>query len=203
MSSAAPVQFVPTPVPEEAARADFYALIARLFYAPPDEMLLKTLASAGDLDPPDSALAEAWNELKADAGRTSSEAVRLEYDATFVGTGKAPVTPYLCAYSIRYSNEAPLVELRSALAALGLGRRSEATEPEDHIAALCDVMRHLIAEQKRSVGEQKAFFERWLWPPVMTLCDAITQAEGTDFYRSVAAFTRAFTQLEHSAFDLL
>ena len=203
MNSAAPLQFVPTLAPEEAARADFYALIARLFYAAPDETLLKTLASAGDLDPPESALAAAWKELKRAAARTSSEAARMEYDSTFVGTGKAPVTPYLCAYSIRYSNEAPLVDLRSALAALGLGRRTEATEPEDHIAALCDVMRHLIAEQKRGVDEQKAFFERWLWPSVVSLCDAITQAEVTDFYRSVAAFTRGFTQLEHSAFDLL
>ena len=36
MSEAAPLQFVPRLPEPEAARANFYALLARLFYAPPD-----------------------------------------------------------------------------------------------------------------------------------------------------------------------
>src|SRR4051812_14847700 len=98
--SPAPLEFLPTLPPEEAARAHFYGLIARLFYAAPDEMLLKTLASAGELEPAESALAAAWRMLKKSAADADSESVRVEYDATFIGVGKAPVTPYLCAYSI-------------------------------------------------------------------------------------------------------
>ena len=40
---AAPLQFMQTLPAEEAARAHFYALIATLFYAAPDERLLNTL----------------------------------------------------------------------------------------------------------------------------------------------------------------
>lgn len=201
--SPAPLQFVPTLPPEEAARAHFYALIARLFYAAPDETLLKTLASAGELEPADSSLAGAWRVLRKSAAATDSESVRLEYDATFIGVGKAPVTPYLCAYSMRYSNEAPLAELRSSLAELGLARHAEASEPEDHMAALCEVMRHLIAEQTRDLAEQKRFFAKWLWPAAVSLCDAISRADATNFYRGVAVFTKGFMELEHAAFDLL
>jgi TorA maturation chaperone TorD len=197
---AAPLQFS---APEEAARANFYALLARLFQAPPDQALLDSLAAEPDLEGADGELSLAWRELASTAAAADPEAIKLEFDTAFVGTGKAPVTLYACAYSIRYTNEAPLVQLRGELARLGLGRRAEVTDPEDHIAALCEVMRYLIAEQKRELSEQRAFFERWIWPSAEPLCDAISGSDATRFYRAVAPFAKAFLQLEHSAFQLL
>jgi len=143
--------------PEEQARANFYALLARLFYAPPDEDLLKALASADELDAEDETLAARWRELIAAAAVTDAAAVQEEYDAVFVGTGKAAITLYSTAYSLRYTNETPLAALRADLAALGLARRESAGEPEDHIAGLCDTMRHVIAEQQRPLEEQRRF----------------------------------------------
>ena len=35
---------------EEQARANFYALLARLFYTPPDDQLLHNIATSGDGD---------------------------------------------------------------------------------------------------------------------------------------------------------
>ena len=195
-----PLQFV---APEEQARANFYGLLARLFYAPPDASLLKALAMADELDAEDQALAARWRELMAAAAATDAEAVREEYDETFVGTGKAPVTLYACAYSMRYTNETPLAGLRSDLAALGLARREQVGEPEDHIAALCDTMRHLIAEQQRPLNEQQRFFERWIRPSYEALCSAIEASERTSFYRHVARMARAFFSLEQSAFEML
>ena len=46
MSGAQPLSFVPTLPPEEAARAGLYGVIARLFYAPPDEQLISELQLA-------------------------------------------------------------------------------------------------------------------------------------------------------------
>ena len=129
--------------------------------------------------------------------------MRDEYDTVFVGTGKSPVTLYACAYSIRYSNEAPLAQLRAELAALGLGRREGASEPEDHIAALCDTMRHLIAVQKRDLAEQSRFFQRWIAPSAGPLCDAIERERGSAFYKPVGQFAKAFFLLEQSAFEML
>ncbi len=195
-----PLAFVP---PEELARANFYGLLARLFYAPPDEALLKALASADELEAEDEALAARWRELIGAAAATSAEAGREEYDSAFIGTGKAPITLYAGAYSLRYTNETPLAALRADLAALGLGRREEVGEPEDHIAALCETMRHLIAEQRRSLEEQRHFYRRWLAPNVEALCAAIEAREQSSFYRSVARVAKAFFSLEQAAFEML
>ena len=195
-----PLGFVP---PEELARANFYGLLARLFYAPPDEALLKVLACAEELDAEDKTLAARWRELIAAAAVTPAEAVREEYDGTFIGTGKAPVTLYASAYSLRYTNETPLAALRTDLAALGLARRGEVGEPEDHIAALCETMRHLIAGQHRSLEEQRRFYRRWLAPNVEPLCAAIEANAQTSFYRVVARVANAFFSLEQAAFEML
>jgi TorA maturation chaperone TorD len=200
---AAPLQFVPTLPAEELARANFYGLLARLFSAPPDAALLRTLAAADELEADEQGIALAWRDLAKAAADADPEAVREEYETAFIGVGKAPVTLYTSAYSMRYTNEAPLAQLRGQLAELGLARRSESSEPEDHIAALFEVMRHLIAEQKRDLEEQKRFFERWIWPVVQPLCDAIKKSEHTSHYRPVAQFARAFLEMEHGAFEML
>lgn len=188
--------------PEEAARANFYGLLARLFYAPPDAGLLKAI-STEKLEGEESNLSQAWSELARAAASADPEAVREEYEGAFIGTGKAPVTLYTSAYTIRYSSEVPLAELRGELATLGLARRAEAREPEDHIAALCDTMRHLVAEQKRDLDEQRRFFNRWIAPTVEPLCSAIERSDKTVFYKSVARFAKSFFQLEQTAFEML
>jgi TorA maturation chaperone TorD len=198
-----PMQFVPTLPAEEMARANFYGLLARLLSAPPDAALLRTLAAADELEAEDEGIALAWRDLAKAAADADPEALREEYEAAFIGVGKAPITLYTSAYSMRYTNEAPLAQLRGELSQLGLARRSGSSEPEDHIAALLEVMRHLIAEQKRGLEEQKRFFERWIWPVVEPLCDAINKSELTPHYRPVAKFARAFLELEHSAFEML
>jgi TorA maturation chaperone TorD len=128
---------------------------------------------------------------------------QAEYEAAFIGTGKAAITLYTSAYSVRYTNEMPLAALRGELAALGLTRRIDAAEPEDHIAALCDVMRYFIAEQGRDLGEQRRFFERWIDPIVEPLCDAIEASELTAFYKRVGRMAKAFFSLERSAFEMI
>lgn len=197
------MRFVETLPPEEVARANFYGLLARLFYAPPDAPLLGAMAGAEAIDAEDGGIDEAWQRLARAAATADPEAVREEYENAFVGTGKAPITLYTAAYTIRYSNEAPLVALRSELAALGLARREGAHEPEDHIAALCDVMRHLVAEQQRDLDQQARFFRRWIAPAADPLCDAIEANASTNFYRHVALFARRFFKLEHAAFEML
>jgi TorA maturation chaperone TorD len=79
--------------PEEAARANFYALLARLFYAPPDAALLKAISA----DRLEGDLAGPWEELASAAASADPDAVREEYETAFIGTGKAPVTLYTAA----------------------------------------------------------------------------------------------------------
>src|SRR3954462_2442271 len=92
---AAPLRFS---APEEAARANFYALLARLFYAPPDPALLDSLAREPELEGTEGELSMAWRELSSAAARAVPDDIKAEFDTAFVGTGKAPVTLYACAY---------------------------------------------------------------------------------------------------------
>jgi len=188
--------------PEEEARANFYALLSRLFFAPPDAALLRALASADELDSEDETLAVRWRALVAAAAVMDPEAAREEYDAAFVGTGRAPVTLYTSAYVIRNSGETPLAQLRGQLAALGLARRGDVGEPEDHVAALCDTMRHLIAAG-RDLQEQQVFFVRWIQPSVEPLCSAIEASELVSFYKVVGRLAKTFFSLEQSGFEML
>ena len=187
--------------PEDQARANFYALFSRLFYGPPDAGLLAALAQVDDLEADDKTIAACWAELSTAAASADPEAVREEYERVFVGTGKAPVTLYSSAYSMKYTNETPLALLRGELATLGLVRRNEVGEPEDHIAALCDTMRYLVSE--RELSEQQRFFTRWIHPSAEPLCNAIEQSEQTVFYKTVGRLAKAFFSLEHSGFEML
>ena len=189
--------------PEDQARANFYALISRLFYSAADAGLLAALGSADALEAEDEKLAASWRELCTAAARAAAAALREEFETNFVGTGKAPITLYTSAYSMRSANEAPLAALRGELAKLGIARRSEAGEYEDHIAALCDVMRHLIAEQQGELPAQRHFFERWIAPVFTPLCAAIEASNLGPFYQSVARLAKSFFSLEQSAFEML
>jgi len=205
---AAPLQFAATLPPEEAARANFYGLLARLFYAPPDAELLAALAGADEIVAEAQAgegaasLALTWRDLMLAAAATDAETASEEYENLFVGVGKSPVSLYAGAYLMKSAVDSPLVDIRDDLAAHGLARRSSVNEPEDHIAALCEVMRHLVAEQQAPVGEQTKFFMRFLWPSAIPLCDAIDRSERARLYKQIAMFARSFLQVEFEAFKM-
>ena len=189
--------------PEDAARAGIYGLIARLFYAPPDEGVLAQLLHAKAFEGSNEPIALAWREL-VDAGRNVFPVVlENEHTELFVGTGKAEVTPYLTHYTIKYATDNPLVELRQQLDRWGMARRENASEPEDHIAGVCETMRLAIAVQHRSEEEQKNFFEHFIHRGGIAFCDAVSASPKAVFYRRVASFTRAFFEVEREAFGML
>ena len=198
-----PLQFQPPEVPEDKARAGYYALLARLFYAGPDAALLATLGSADEIasGAEQSALADAWNRLAAAARAMDSEAARLEYDQLLVGTGKAEVTPYASYYLAETGREKILARLRGELAAWGLARSQGAHEPEDHMAGLFDVMRHLISlgSEDAALQRQQGFFERYLARSYPDFCGAISKNERANFYKPVAHFAESFLSVETEA----
>lgn len=190
---------------EDQARADFYALIARLFYAGPDADLLAAIAGADEIVGADETapLATAWRALAAAAAATDAQAAQAEYDSVFVGTGKAEITPYVTRYLSEFMKENVLVQLRAELAAMGLARNQSVAEYEDHFSALCEVMRHLIfLASDVAVQKQKSFFLRYLVPCYAIVCDAVAVSPNTNFYKNVARFTRAFLDVEADAFDV-
>ena len=195
---------IPALAPEDQARANLYGLLARLFFAAPDAALLQAIAQSGPLQADvENPLASAWKQLVDASAGANAEAVREEFDRVFVGTGKAEVTLYTGAYTVRSSADTPLAQLREELAALGLARRGDVHQPEDHLAALCETMRHIIAEQHGGPQEQWRFFNRWIRPSVGPLCDAIDMSANVVFYKNVGRLARSLFELEHKAFEML
>lgn len=196
-SSAVPLKFHAPIAEEERARAGYYALLARLFYSGPDAALLASIAGADELGG-EGPLAQAWNALAAAAGAADAEAAALEYDEVFVGTGKAEVTPYATYYLTETGREKLLVRLKSDLAAMGLAKAGGAREPEDHVAGLLDVMRHLILQGSDDVAlqKQRLFFERFIEPFYPRFCSAIAASDKASFYKHVGGFTRALFIVE-------
>ena len=189
--------------PEDEARAAYYGLIARLFYAAPDEAVLAQMLHANAFEGSDAPIARAWRELAAAAKTSFPVMLENEHTELFIGTGKAEVTPYLTHYTIQYATDTPLVDVRQQLKSWGIARRESANEPEDHISGLCEAMRFAIAVQHRSDDEQREFFDRFLYRGAVAFCDAVSASPKAGFYRLVARFARAFFELEHAAFQML
>ena len=198
MTQSAPLRFLP---PEEAARANLYGLIARLFYAPPDAQLISELLHAAPIEG-EGALATAWKEMVQACRNAFPVALENEHTELFIGTGKAPVTPYLSYYVRRHANDNPLVALRGQLNEWGIARREGVAEYEDHISGVCETMRFLIAVQQRTPEEQQMFFERFVYPGAAAFCDALSASNQARFYIVVAAFARAFLEVETNAFEM-
>lgn len=206
-AAAAPVAMQRALPAEEAARGDYYALLARLFHGGPDAALLASLAAAPDLPPGgDAALGRAWRDLADASSAMDADAAAEEYDLLFVGMGKSPVSIYAGFYSGAPSIDHPRVRIQKDLAALGLARSERISEPEDHFAGLLDVMRVLVAggagRAPAGIAEQRRFFDAHLAPALGKFLAALVRAPLANYYRKVAAFGAAFMALESESFLL-
>jgi len=186
-----------------------YALLARLYLDAPDGALLCALGAAGALQTEGERgeqLAQAWRNLCLAARAMDEDAARQEYQELFVGVGKSEVNLHASYYLAGFMMEKPLAEVRESLARLGLGRRSGSGPVEDHLAALCETMRVLIAGAvgvlPQSVAVQKSFFEQYVSPWHVRCCTAIVQTPIANFYRLVAQLTTIFMSLEAEAFTI-
>ena len=189
--------------PEDQARADYYALLASLFYRAPDARLLQAIVIA---EPPVGVLSSTWQRMADAANVVPEDALTEEYDAVFVGMGKPPVMVYGSFYMAGFMMEKPLAALRQDLAELGFARAQNVREPEDHIAAICDVMRAMILgdidSKPQSLENQRVFFLTHVKPWVFDCTNAISAYHQSNFYKHVAAFATAFFKVELEALEM-
>ncbi|MGA0114835.1 MAG: TorD/DmsD family molecular chaperone [Burkholderiales bacterium] len=199
------------PVPGETAeemqaRAALYGLLAHLFLAAPARELLDRIAASSTLISGESLpLQAAWQELCAAARIADPARVREEFDSVFVGPGRPEVSLYASSYMSGTRRGHLLAELRDDLARAGYSRSAASSEYEDHLSALCEVMRGMVGEEQLDAAAfdaQREFFERYLAPWYAALCDAINQSGRTVFFRPVARFASAFFVNESEYFEL-
>ena len=103
--------------------------------------------------------------------------------------------PYASWYLTGFLMEKPLSALRDELAALGFERSENVREPEDHIAALCEVMAMMI-DEGFTIHQQEIFFTGQLSNWLDRFFKDLSQAESAVFYRSVGRFGQAFSAFE-------
>lgn len=211
MASAAAASAPRPPVPlapEEETRAALYGLLARLLYAPPDQHLLDAVATADELaaHAPQSMLYQAWRSLQHASQVADAGALHEEFEQLFIGLGLGEVIPYMSWHLTGFLMEAPLSKLRDDLAALGLARLAAVNEPEDHMAAVLEVMRFLIAgqddEPPASLAVQQRFFDKHLRPWYGLCATQIETAPSANYYRLVARLLRAFLDVEAQSFEI-
>jgi TorA maturation chaperone TorD len=197
-------------LPEDLARADLYGLIARLFHQPPDQELLDQIAASipegqeGQAE--DAPLAKVWDDFVELAKSNPATAWHEEFDRNFISVGRPNIILNGSFYMAGHLNEKPLVEIRRALDSFGLESAEEVTETEDHISALCEVMRYLIAGDDVEISNltnQRIFFNDHIRPWYDELCDAIDSIPDMHLYHSVAALTREFLAIEGQGFDMI
>jgi TorA maturation chaperone TorD len=192
---------------DETARAELYGLLAQLWLAPPDAALLAQFRVAVTEAPePGGHLEAPWQDLVAAMRAADPSGAAEEFDALFQSVGKPEVFLFGSYYLAGTLNDRPLVQLRSDLAALGLGRDEARMETEDHVAYVFEVMRYLIAGDDAgtcNLEHQRRFFRSHVQPWVGRLCDAVQAHPRARLWTAVAGMSRAFIEVETQGFDLL
>lgn len=189
---------LPTLKEADALRADIYQLLATLLRQPPDAELLSWLADL-DIEQDGSRLAECWHALASAAKGTEErgadiEQLRRAHFRLLVGVIQGEVVPYASWYRNGELMEAALVSLRQDLRVLGFERSEHTRDPEDHLAALCEVMAMLIESEN---PEQAFFFQQHLAPWSVDCFDDLGQVD-TAFYAALGKLGSAFMESEQA-----
>lgn len=188
---------------EDMLRARCYGLLAALLSLPPDAA---TLAVAAALEGDSStALGRAFRALAARARETVPEAAKVEFDALFLAPRADVLLPYASYYRTGSLAAEPLALLRADLATLGIAPADMLDVPEDHIAALAEVMAGLAGGAwgpQNDLVAQRRFFEAHLadWGP--RFFAELAEARDARLYRAVARVGQAFLAVEDEGFRL-
>jgi len=188
--------------PGEQARADIYRLLGALLAGPPDAILLELLCDIRPAeDATDTAMTVAWQALQRAAGDADPAQLNDEYFRLFIGLGRGELVPYASFYIHGLLMEKVLASLRGVLAGLGIERQAGVAEPEDHAAAVCEIMGMIISEHGLHLRQQ-AFFEDFVASWLGRFFTDLATAEGADFYRAVAQLGQQFLAVEQRYFLL-
>ena len=192
-----------TSTDDDTLRAHVYSLLAALLTGPPTADLLRLLDRIEDQQESDTEMAQAWRMIKEAGGRTNAALLDDEYHGLFIGLGRGELIPYGSWYQTGSVMDQPLARLRSDLVALGIQRRSEVRETEDHAAALCETMA-IICSHPAEIGmeTQRAFFSEHLKGWMGRFFKDMQQASTARFYRAVGRLGEAFLALEKTYLDL-
>lgn len=182
---------------EQQYRSSAYALIAALLRNPPDQPMLdliRGLSQQPSIEGDELLLSMSMLGLSATTLKPAS--IDDEFHDLFIGLGKGEIVPYASWYLTGFLMEKPLSDLRDDLARLGYQKNESVKEPEDHAAALCEVLSLMIADNT-DLAQQQAFFNSHLGNWMVKFFKDLSSAKAAVFYQAVGRFGGAFIQFEN------
>jgi len=187
---------------EDVLRAHLYRMLAGYLGHPPNQHALGAAASmTGD----DSELGSAIQSFGRIARGVSVDQVDREYHDLFIGLGRGELLPYASYYLTGFLMEKPLAKLRVDMDRLGMARSENVKEPEDHIAALMDMMAGLILgafAESGDVAAQKQFFDDHIGLWAGHFFKDLEGAKSSVFYSALGTIGRVFMDIEETAFSM-
>ena len=186
---------------EDRSRAGAWRLLGRYLSAPPSE---DDLRFAAGLSGDDTPFGRALLAFSAAAGSIAPQDAREEYDRLFIGVTRGELVPFGSYYQTGFLNEKPLARLRADMARLGIAGGGDEADPEDHVAALCDMMAGLILgefEAPACASVAREFFEAHLDSWIDVFFRDLEAAPGA-LYPPLGAVGLALTGIERQAFAM-
>lgn len=183
---------------EQTLRTEIYLVLSALFRAAPTQEIVQFLTSL-DVEQAESEMQKAWLAVQQAAAQSDQQALEEEYQDLFIGIGRGEVVPFGSWHRTGSMMEKPLAEIRHDLELLGIERSDQVKEPEDHIAALCEVMAMLTNEEE---ALQQAVFNKHIAPWFGLFTQQLQTAESANFYKSVAQLCQAYLALEQVRFSV-
>ncbi len=181
---------------EDRLRASAWRLLARYLSKPPDaEMLEVAAALQGD----DTPFGRAVSAFAAQAAVMTQEEAEEEYAALFIGVTRGELVPFGSYYQTGFLNEKPLARLRADMARLGMAASPDEPDPEDHVAALCDMMAGLILGEYDALpcaSVAREFFSAHLDSWIDVFFSDLERAENARLYAPLGAMGLALTEIE-------
>jgi TorA maturation chaperone TorD len=182
-------------------RSGAWRLLASLLRETPDEAMLAHVQSLSEIESDNDELSVALQMLGLATRHCDVDTIDDEFHALFIGLGRGELVPYGSWYMTGFLMEKPLGTLRDDLARLGYERNEETREPEDHFAALAEVMSLMIDEGATgATGDelelQQRFFDAHIGGWAEKFFEDMTNASSAVFYRSVGRLGTAFIRFE-------
>ena len=190
---------------EENTRAYTYSLLAASLAGPPTQSFIDCLKQIPVRSPDDHRdMALAWETLRA-AGHSAPSCQELddEYHALFIGMGRGELVPFGSWYQTGFLMDQPLSALRDDLKKLGFTRQENVKEPEDHIAALCETMAMIVADEAISFQAARSFFKKHLEPWAEQFFADLVGADNATFYAAIGEFGGRYIRFEKQYLDML
>jgi TorA maturation chaperone TorD len=177
------------PAPGNNFRADCYVILAAMLLRAPTKALWDILQTIECDETVPEKINNALRELCMASGNRTLAAMESEFNRLFVGMGCGELVPYASWYREKKIQSLTLALVRRDLARLGIVKKVDNHEPEDHAGALCEIMA-LISRGSGNIapGAQAEFFHRHIAPWMLNFFQDLQAAKNAVFYRKVGLF---------------